>query len=185
MRARKKKESRAFELSALAFFGLFMAALTSVLFYAYPVSFLTCEYVEPNQVNCRLEERAVGLIPIKSQDVIDLKDAYVSKEAREVRRNGRTEKLVSDRVILQTSSDKIPLNSFDETGGFLARNVTDKIKTLLRSQTEKPLRVWQATWLPLLLSLFFFSLSLLMLYVVLEYLVCGKKRQGQAKRKTR
>lgn len=98
MRPRKKKESRVFELCALSFFGLFIAALTSVLFYAYPVAVLTCEYVEPNQVNCRLEERAVGLIPIKKQTIIDLKDAYVSKESSETHRSGKTERLVTDRV---------------------------------------------------------------------------------------
>lgn len=177
MKTRKQKESRVFELCVLGFFGLFIAALTSVLFYAYPVSVLTCAYVKPNQVDCRLQERAVGLIPIKSQDLLDLKDAYVSKESSETRRSGKTEQLITDRVVLQTSSDKIPLNSFDETGGFLAKNTAKKIKDFLRSHSEEPLRVWQATWLPMGLGLFFFPLSLVMLYVVLEYLLWGWRRK--------
>ncbi|WPD22545.1 MAG: hypothetical protein SD837_20455 [Candidatus Electrothrix scaldis] len=176
-RGRKKKESRVFELCTLAFFGLFIAALTSVLLYAYPVSILTCAYVEPNQVDCRLQERAVGLIPIKKQDIFDLKDAFVTRESSEIRRSGRTERLITDRVVLQTSSDKIPLNSFDETGGFLAKDTAHTIKDFLQSHTTEPLRVWQATWLPLGLSLFFFPLSLVMLYVVFEYLLCGWRRK--------
>ncbi|MCI5209539.1 MAG: hypothetical protein D3910_12285, partial [Candidatus Electrothrix sp. ATG2] len=62
MKKGSKKESRLFDVCILLFFGLFTAGLTSVLFYFYPVSVLTCQYVEPNQVNCCLEERAVGLI---------------------------------------------------------------------------------------------------------------------------
>ncbi|WP_339136461.1 MAG: hypothetical protein WGN25_01085 [Candidatus Electrothrix sp. GW3-4] len=176
MKKGSKKESRVFDVCVLFFFGLFTVALTSVLFYVYPVSILTCEYVEPNQVDCHLQERAVGLIPIKSQDVLDLKDAYVSKESSEKRRSGKTERLVTDRVVLQTSSDTIPLNSFDETGGFLAKNTAKTIKDFLQSHTTEPLRVWQATWLPLGLSLFFFPLGLLMLYVALDILLCRRKR---------
>lgn len=148
MKNRNKKESRVFDVIVLLFFGLFTAGITSVLFYVYPVSVLTCEYVEPNQVNCRLQERAVGLIPIQETAIVDLKGAYVTKEVTEVRRDGRKERLVTDRVVLQTGSDKIPLNSFDESGGFLARNTADKIKEFLRSSTEEPLRVWQASWVP-------------------------------------
>jgi hypothetical protein len=133
--------------------------------------------VEPNQVDCRLQERAVGLIPIKKQDIFDLKDAFVTRESSEIRRSGRTERLITDRVVLQTSSDKIPLNSFDETGGFLAKDTAHTIKDFLQSHTTEPLRVWQATWLPLGLSLFFFPLSLVMLYVVFEYLLCGWRRK--------
>jgi len=149
-----------------------------VLFYVYPVSVLTCQYVEPNQVNCRLQERAVGLIPIQETSIVDLKGAYVTKEVTEVRRDGREERLVTDRVVLQAGSDKVPLNSFDESGGFLARNTVDKIKEFLRSRTEEPLRVWQATWIPMGISLFFFPLSLIMLYAALDILFCKKKRQG-------
>ncbi|RWX50977.1 hypothetical protein VU01_12371, partial [Candidatus Electrothrix marina] len=156
MKNRKKKESRVFDVILLLFFGLFTAGITSVLFYVYPVSVLTCEYVEPNQVNCRLQERAVGLIPIQETAIVDLKGAYVTKEVTEIRRDGRKERLVTDRVVLQTGSDKIPLNSFDESGGFLAQNTADKIKEFLRSSTEEPLRVWQATWVPMGISLFFF-----------------------------
>ena len=177
MKNRNKKESRFFDVCVLLFFGLFTAGLTSVLFYFYPVSLLTCQYMEPNQVDCRLEEKAVGLFPIKEQIVIDLKDAYVIKEVTEVRRSGRTEKLISDRVVLQTNSDKVPLNSFDETGGFLARNTADKIKEFLRSRTDEPLRVWQATWVPMGISLFFFPLALIMLYAALDILFCGRKRK--------
>ncbi|WLE95430.1 MAG: hypothetical protein QTN59_12135 [Candidatus Electrothrix communis] len=180
MKNRKKKESRLFDVIVLLFFGLFTAGITSVLFYVYPVSVLTCEYVEPNQVNCRLQERAIGLIPIQETSIIDLKGAYVTKEVTEVRRDGREERLVTDRVVLQTGSDKIPLNSFDESGGFLARNTADKIKEFLRSSTEEPLRVWQATWVPMGISLFFFPLSLIMLYAALDILLCsGRKKKAR------
>jgi hypothetical protein len=178
MKNRKKKESRVFDVIVLLFFGLFTAGITSVLFYVYPVSVLTCQYVEPNQVNCRLQERAAGLIPIRETSIIDLKGAYVTKEVTEVRRDGREERLVTDRVVLQAGSDKVPLNSFDESGGFLARKTVDKIKEFLRSRTEEPLRVWQATWIPMGISLFFFPLSLIMLYAALDILFCKKKRQG-------
>jgi TRAP-type mannitol/chloroaromatic compound transport system permease small subunit len=178
MRTTGKKESRVFDILVLLFFGLFIAGITSVLFYVYPVSVLTCAYVEPNQVDCRLQERAIGLIPIQEIAIVDLKRAYVIKEVTEVRRDGRKEKLVADRVLLQTSSDKIPLNSFDESGGFLARNTAEKIREFLHSHSEETLRVWQATWVPLGISLFFFPIALLMLYAALDILFCGKKRQG-------
>ncbi|MCI5143079.1 MAG: hypothetical protein D3909_15385, partial [Candidatus Electrothrix sp. ATG1] len=83
----------------------------------------------------------------------------------------------NDRVVLQTSSDTVSLNSFDETGGFLARNTAKKIKEFLRSHTEKPLRVWQATWLPMGIGLFFFPLGLIMLYAALDILLCGGRRK--------
>ena len=178
MRTTGKKESRVFDILVLLFFGLFIAGITSVLFYVYPVSVLTCAYVEPNQVDCRLQERAIGLIPIQEIAIVDLKRAYVIKEVTEVRRDGREERLVTDRVVLQTDSDKVPLNSVDESGGFLARNAADKIKVFLRSHSEDPLRVWQASWVPMGISLFFFPIALLMLYAALDILLCGKKRQG-------
>ena len=138
MKNRKKKESRVFDVIVLLFFGLFTAGITSVLFYVYPVSVLTCEYVEPNQVNCRLQERVIGLIPIQETAIVDLKGAYVTKKVIEVRRDGGKEKLITDRVVLQTDLDKLPLNSFDETGGFLARNTLIRLRNFSAPPPRNP-----------------------------------------------
>jgi len=138
----------------------------------YPVSILTCRYVETEQVDCQLQERMIGLIPIQETSIINLKETYVASEVHEKRRHDRE---TIDRkvymLILNGNSGTVDLGSFDEFGGVFVEQTVDKIDDFLLSHTVEPLRIWQATWVPLLLGSFFFLVAVLMLYVAVDSLI--------------
>ena len=170
----QKKRSDPFAIIILLVFGLVVGAITLVVFYVYPVSILTCRYVESEQVDCQLQERMVGLIPIQEISVINLKQAYVTSEVHEKRRNDR--EIIDNRVYrltLSGNSGSVELQSSDEFGGFVVEQTADKINDFLLRHTDEPLRIWQATWVPLLVSSFFFLVAVLMLYVVVDSLIRG------------
>jgi len=171
---RNKKRSDPFAIIILLVFGLAVGAITLVTLYVYPVSILTCRYVETEQVDCQLQERMIGLIPVQETSVINLKQAYVTSEVHERRRNNR--EIIPDKVYkltLSGNSGPVDLVSSDEFGGVFVEQTVDKINDFLSTHTDEPLRIWQATWVPLLLSSFFFLVPVLMLYVVVDTLIRG------------
>jgi len=178
----QKKRSDPFAIIILLVFGLVGGAITLVVFYVYPVSILTCRYVETEQVDCQLQERMVGLIPVQEISVTNLKQAYVTSEVHERRRNDR--EIIPDKVYkltLSGNSGPVDLQSSDEFGGFVVEQTADKINDFLLTHTDEPLRIWQATWVPLLVSSFFFLVSALMLYVAADSIIrgiIGKLRLG-------
>jgi len=170
----QKKRSDPFAIIILLVFGLAVGAITLVTLYVYPVSILTCRYVETEQVDCQLQERMIGLIPIQKTSIINLKEAHVTSEVHEKRRNDR--EIIDNRVykiILSGNSGPVDLESFDEFGGFFVEQTVDKINDFLLTHTDEPLRIWQATWVPLLLGSFFFLVAVLMLYVAVDTLIRG------------
>ena len=85
----QKKGSDPVAIIILLVFGMVLGAITLVVLYVYPVSILTCRYVETEQVDCQLQERMIGLIPIQEISITHLKEAYIVTEVQEVRRDGR------------------------------------------------------------------------------------------------
>ena len=170
----QKKRSDPFAIIILLVFGLVGGAITLVVLYVYPVSILTCRYVETEQVDCQLQERIVGLIPIQETSIVNLKDAYVTSEVRERQRNDRD--IVNNTVyklILSGNSGPVDLQSSDEFGGFVVEQTADKINDFLLTHTDEPLRIWQATWVPLLVASFFFLVAVLLLYVAVDSIIRG------------
>ena len=170
----QKKRSDPFAIIVLLVFGLATGAITLLVLYVYPVSILTCRYVETEQVDCQLQERMIGLIPIREISIAHLKEAYVVSEVHEKRRNDR--EIIDTRVykiILSSNSGPVGLESFDEFGGVFVEQSVDKINDFLLTHTNEPLRIWQATWVPLLLGSFFFLVAVIMLYVAVDSLIRG------------
>ncbi len=168
----QKKRSDPIAIVILLVFGLVMGAIALVVLYVYPVSILTCRYVETEQVDCQLQERMIGLIPIQETSVINLKQAYVTSEVHERRRNDR--EIIPDRVYkltLSGNSGPVDIGTSDEFGGVLVEQSVDKINDFLLRHTNEPLRIWQATWVPLLLGSFFFLVAVLLLYVAVDSLI--------------
>jgi hypothetical protein len=170
---RLKKSSDLSAMIILLVFGLMTNAGTLLVFYVFPVSILTCRYVETQQVDCELQERMIGLIPIQETSIVHLKEAYVITEIQQTRRDGRQVDVEVDRMILSSNSGPVALQSFDEFGGIFVEQSVTKINDFLLTHTDEPLRVWQATWVPLLVSSFFFLVSIIMLYVVGDILRRG------------
>lgn len=170
----QKKRSDPFTIIVLLVFGLVMGAITLLVLYVYPVSILTCRYVETEQVDCQLQERMIGLVPVQEISIVNLKEAYVVSEVHEKRRKDRN--TIDPKVykmILSTDSGTVALESFDEFGGIFVEQTVDKINDFLLTHTDEPLRIWQATWVPLLVGSFFFLVSVLMLYVAVDSLIRG------------
>jgi uncharacterized protein YpmB len=170
----QKKRSDPFTIIVLLVFGLVISAVTLLVLYVYPVSILTCRYVETEQVDCQLQERMIGLVPVQEISIVNLKEAYVVSEVHEKRRSDR--QIIDPKVyrmILSTDSGTVALESFDEFGGIFVEQTVDEINDFLLTHTDEPLRIWQATWVPLLVGSFFFLVSVLMLYVAVDSLIRG------------
>ena len=168
-----KKPSGPFAIIILLVFGLVTCASTLLVFYVFPVSILTCRYVETEQVDCNLQERMIGVIPIQEISIVNLKEAYVVTEIQTRRRDGNEVDVEVDRLMLSSHSGPVALKSFDEFGGIFVKQTVNKINDFLLTHTDEPLRVWQATWVPLLLSSFFFLVSIIILYVAVDILMRG------------
>jgi len=165
-----KKRSDPVAIIMLLVVGLVTSAITLITLYVYPISILTCRYVETAQVNCQLQERMLGVIPVQETSIVHLKDAYVVSE---VRRSDGDDYTTVYKLILSTDSDTVGLNSFDEFGGFFIEQTADKINDFLLTHTDGPLWIWQATWVPLLISSFFLLVAVILLYVVVDSLIRG------------
>jgi hypothetical protein len=74
-------------------------------------------------------------------------------------------------MVLSSNSGPVDLKSFDEFGGIFVEQTVDKINDFLLTHTDEPLRIWQATWVPLLLGSFFFLVAVIMLYVAVDTLI--------------
>lgn len=167
-----KNKPDSFAVLILTLFGLAICAVTVVVLYAYPITILTCREVERGRVDCQLDERMLGLIPLRKQNIVDVKDAFVVSETHEDPRR-RTE-IIESRVyglVLSSSSGEISLTSHDEFGGMIVERTADQLKEYLRMPSDEPLRLWQATWVPLVVGSLFLLLSLVMLYCVVDTLV--------------
>lgn len=136
---------------ALAIIFLF-GVLGIAIMYLFPVSILTCRYVEPKQVDCQLQERIVGLIPVREISIIGLKRAYVAREDQTREDEDGSEYTVTiSRVLLDSASGEIVLRGTEEGNQFAGRT-TRRINDYLDGATDESLRVWHAAWIETLLA---------------------------------
>lgn len=136
----EKKRSDPFAIIILLVFGLFTCAITLTVFYFFPVSILTCHYVEAEQADCQLEERMLGLIPLREISISHIKEAYVVDEVHTTRRHGREVDINLERMILKSDSRAVALKSYDEFGGIFIKQTVKKINDFLLNHTDEPLR---------------------------------------------
>jgi hypothetical protein len=136
---------------AVAIISLF-GVLGMAIMYLFPVSILTCRYVEPKQVDCQLQERIVGLIRVRESSITGLKRAYVAREdqTREDE-DGNEHTVTISRVVLDSASGEIVLRGTEEGKQFAGRT-TRRINDYLDAATDESLRVWHAAWIETLLA---------------------------------
>jgi hypothetical protein len=113
-----------------------------------PLSVLTCRYAETTQVDCQLQERIAGVIPVREIPIPHLKEAYVDRktvtrrdEDRESDTYGKEYTVDIHRVVLVSASGEIVLKGTDETGLF-AELTTIRINSYLNTPTDESLTVW-------------------------------------------
>jgi len=169
---KRKNDIDLFALGILSFFGLVIGAVTLVVLYLYPVMVLTCRYEGPGRVDCRTQEKMLGLILIEERFLPDVKKAYVASETYERLRPRR--EIIDSRVyklMLITASGTVELDGLDEFGGIFVNQSVENINDYLSAPRDGLLRIWQATWIPLFVGGFFFLVSLIMLYSVVDTVV--------------
>jgi len=155
---------RILALVLISFFGFLGIALLCL----EPVSILTCRYVETAQVDCRLQERIVGVIPVWEIPITRLKKAYVDLEYETREDEDGKEYTVSIyRVMLVSTSGEIGFGGTEEKALF-SGGTTKQINDFLNAPTDESLTVWHAAWVGVLavtlagglslgLSIFMFS----------------------------
>lgn len=167
-----KNSTDIFALGILFFFGLVIGSITLVVLYLYPVMVLTCRYEGPSQVDCQTQEKMLGLIPTEEDFLPDVKEAYIASETYERLRPRR--QIIDSRVyklMLITTSGTEELDGLDEFGGIFVNQSVETINDYLSASRDEPLRILQATWIPLLVGGFFLLVSLIMLYSVVDAIV--------------
>lgn len=177
---KRKNDTDPFALGILSFFGLAIGAVTLVVLNLYPVMVLTCRYEGPARVDCQTQEKMLGLILTEERFLPDVKEAYVASESYERLRPRR--QIIDSKVyklILITASGTVELDGLDEFGGIFVNQSVETINDYLSAPRDEPLRIRQATWVPLLVGGFFFLVSLIMLYSVVDAVVRRMMRRGK------
>lgn len=169
---KRKNTTDPFALGILSFFGLAIGAITLVLLYLYPVMDLTCRYEEGTRVDCQTQEKMLGLILTETLFLPDVKDTYVASETYERLRPRRND-IDSGvyKLMLITASGTVEIDGLDEFGGIFVNQSVEKINGYLLAPRDEPLRIRQATWVPLLVGGFFLLVSLIMLHSVVDTIV--------------
>ena len=146
MQALRTVVNRTLAVAIISLFGVLGMAIMSL----FPVSVLTCRHVEPKQVDCQLQERIVGLIPVRESSITDLKRAYVAREDQTREDEDGNEYTVTiSRVVLDGASGEIVLRGAEEGKQFAGRT-TRRINDYLDAATDESLRVWHAAWMEVL-----------------------------------
>lgn len=146
--------------------------ISGLVLYGFPVSIFTCQYVETVQVDCLIQERMVGLIPVQETSISQLKEAQMTSERHTTRQDGRQVSETVYQVTLTSNSDVVTLDSFDQFEGVFAQRTVDEVNDFLLTYTDEPLRIWQASWVPLSVGSFFFLVSVIMVYAVADTVLC-------------
>lgn len=175
LKNKKKRHSYLFAVIALLIFGLVGCAGTLLVLYVYPVSILTCRYEGTEQVDCKLQKRMIGIITIQEISIVNLKEAHAFKEVHQDRRwkGIREDDVVLWKMILSSNSGMVDLGSSDDLGGIFINQSIERLNDFLVTHTDEPLKIWQATWVPMLVGSLFFLVSVMMLYVAANILARG------------
>jgi len=128
-----------------------------------------------------MQEKMLGLVLTKERFFSDVREAYVASETYERLRPRR--QVIDSKVyklMLTTVSGTMEIEGFDEFGGIFVNHSVETINDYLSAPRDEPLRIRQATWVPLIVGGFFFLVSLIMLYSVVGAVV--RRTIGREKR---
>lgn len=124
---------------------LFLLALSLggiLLMYNQPLPILTCRYVDPEQVDCEIQDRVAWLVPVREREVKQLNRAYVKTDIWVMEdENGDEYNTYMNRVILESASGEVVLKGGDEMG-FSSELAATLINSYLSTPTTKPLKIW-------------------------------------------
>jgi hypothetical protein len=115
------------------------------IMFVEPVSILTCRYVEPEQVDCQLQERLAGIVRVRQIPVTDLEQAYAKWET-ETRQDEDGDEYTASvaTVILVCASGEVAVRGTGRPE--FAGRTTKQINDFLSSPTDGSLTVWHAAW---------------------------------------
>lgn len=138
---------------------------------AAPIVTYRCERADGEALSCSITERDLGVVPLREQKLSGVN--FVGYETRWI--DGRDErgaptKTSSRRLLFRNKSGASVTPSYwDQDGGgrnglgASSSSVESAVGNLLRGDITGPVSLWQAQWLPLLLSGLLLLLGLLML----------------------
>jgi hypothetical protein len=134
-------------VSRIVVLGLLFACgvLGVAIMYVEPVSVLTCRYVEPSQVDCQIQERLAGVVPVRRISVSGLEKAYVKWETETRQDEDGDEYTVSAAtVMLVCASGEVAVRGTGrpEFAGRTAKQIND----FLDAPAGESLTVWHAAW---------------------------------------
>jgi hypothetical protein len=112
--SRKASSPRGF----LIFFGLCIAAITGgILWFNARVSTLDCHRLESTRIDCTVETRWLGVLPLEQQTVQQLEGASVNRNcSKDIKKPDSTETCVTS-VDLATAGGIVPLSPALASGG--------------------------------------------------------------------
>ena len=148
--------------------ALVLSAVGLLALYAAPVAIYSCRRVEPEQVDCRIEQRILGLIAVKEQRIVNVRRASCSSETRSsTNSKGSTTSTTYSTIVLESASGQQV--TAGETAHTLtsSRSICQQINTFVAEPLAPPLRVWQAQWLPLVVGGVFMLFGLLLFAAIL------------------
>jgi hypothetical protein len=120
--------------------------------------------VETKQVDCQLQNRMLGLIPVREIPITHLKKAYVKGGATTREDEGREDTSSGYRVMLFSGSgEEIEFGYFD-TNRDASERASKQINDFFNASTDEWLTVWHAPWGAMLSGGCFFSVFVFFLY---------------------
>jgi hypothetical protein len=115
------------------------------IMYVEPVSVLTCRYVEPKQVDCQIQERLAGVVPVRRIPIAGLENAYAKWETETRQDEDGDEYTVSvATVILVCSSGEVTVRGTGRPE--FAGRTTKRINDFLNVPAGESLTVRHAAW---------------------------------------
>jgi hypothetical protein len=110
--------------------------------YAQPLPILTCRYVDPERVDCEVEDRVAWLVAVRERSVRQLKRAYVKTDVWVAEdEDGDEVNQYMNRVVLDSASGEVVLEGGDEMG-FSSELTATLINNYLNETSTKPLKIW-------------------------------------------
>lgn len=141
--------------------------------YVAPLSFLTCRYLEPQQVDCTLQERIAWRIPVRETRITQAKRASINEELVEGEDDdGNAYSYRTYEVILVGISGETGLIEIGRTKS-TAERTAQRINDYLSTPTNESLTIrgpglWTHTLLTLLGGLVFIFFSFLLMTTLIN-----------------
>jgi hypothetical protein len=140
-------------------FGLVVLILGLVFMFIFgQISELRCEKPQLYVVECALDQKFLGIIPVSSKTFLDVNNAWVETSCDE---DG-----CSYRVVLLTSNGQQPLTNYYSSDYGAREEMTWEINSYIQSEDNTPLFLTEKSGLiPALFSLIFVLVGLYQMIV--------------------